>query len=98
MPSFQYAPCGLGAMRHFGVPSAFMTAEPGLVMDSEKVVYQKTCWAICPWPGTGPASRASMTAASGGAYFLSQSTNLVSAYTAAGPLASPPRVIEEPRG
>ena len=39
-----------------------------------------------------------MPAASGGAYFLSQSTYLVSAYTAAGLLASPPRLTEAPTG
>src|SRR5665213_173891 len=98
MPSFQYDPCGLGAIRHFGVPSEFITGSSGFESAAVNALYQKICWAICPCPGTAPASRKSIPAASGGAYFLSHSTNLVSAYTAAGPLASPPRVIEEPRG
>ena len=32
MPSFQYEPWGDGAIRHFGVPSAFITAMPGFTM------------------------------------------------------------------
>src|SRR6478609_5321390 len=98
MPCFQYGPFGPGAMRHFGVPSALTTGRPGLVMSAVNVVYQKTCWAMLPCAGTGPASLKFMPAASFGAYFFSQSTYLVSAYTEAGPLVSPPRVIEEPTG
>src|SRR5262245_42828671 len=98
MPSSQYGPCGDGAMRHFGVPSAFTTGKPGLVSAAVNAVYQKICCAMAPWPGTGPASENVMPGASGGAYFLSQSRYLVSAYTPAGPFTSPPRVTEEPAG
>src|SRR5215475_1393733 len=98
MPSFQYEPCGEGAMRHFGVPSPFTTGSPGFTMSAVKAVYQNTCWAMAPCAGTGPDSEKVMPAACGGAYFLSQSTYLVTAYTAAGPLASPPRSTEEPTG
>src|SRR6185295_7832921 len=97
-PSSQYGPCGDGAMRHFGVPSALTTANPGLVSAAVNAVYQKICCATFPWPGTGPASENVMPGASGGAYFLSQSMYLVSAYTAAGLLASPPRDTDEPTG
>ena len=55
-------------MRHLGVPSALTTGSPGLVMDAVNAVYQKICWAMLPWPGTGPASEKVMPAASGGAY------------------------------
>ena len=39
-----------------------------------------------------------MPDASGGAYFFSHSTNFVVAYTAAGPLTSPPRLSDDPTG
>ena len=68
-----------GAMRHFGVPSAFITGRPGLVMSAVKAVYQKICCAICALAGTGPASEKVMPVASGGAYFFIQSMYLVSA-------------------
>ncbi|MNE53635.1 hypothetical protein D3C80_1483730 [compost metagenome] len=67
MPSSQYGPLGDGAMRHFGVPSAFITGRPGLVMSAVKAVYQKICWAMLPWDGTGPDSEKVMPWASGGA-------------------------------
>jgi hypothetical protein len=70
---------GAGAMRHLGVPSALTTGRPGLVMSAVKAVYQKICWAIWPWAGTGPASPKVMPVASLGAYFFIQSTYLVSA-------------------
>ena len=54
-------------MRHFGVPSAFTTGRPGLTMSAVNAVYQKICWAILPWDGTGPDSEKVMPAASGGA-------------------------------
>ena len=76
MPSFQYAPCGDGAMRHFGVPSGFVTL-PGLSIDAVNAMYQNTCCAIRPCAGTGPASLKVMPDASGGAYFLSQSMYFV---------------------
>ena len=66
-------------MRHFGVPSAFITGRPGLVSPAVKAVYQKICWAMLPCPGTGPASEKVMPEASGGAYFFSHSIYLVSA-------------------
>ncbi len=65
-------------MRHFGVPSAFITGAR-LAGRSVKAEYQKICWAMWPWPTTGPDSRKSMPAASGGAYFFSHSMYLVSA-------------------
>src|SRR3954471_9078962 len=85
-------------MRHLGVPSAFITGRPGLVEDAVNALYQKICWAMLPWPGTGPASEKVMPAASGGAYAFSHSMYLLKAYTAAGPLVSPPRVTLEPAG
>src|SRR6185503_1454081 len=90
MPFSQYGPCGDGAMRHLGVPSSFTTGNPGFVSDAVNAEYQKICCAMLPWPGTG--------AASGGAYFLSHSMYLASEYTAAGLLASPPRLTDEPTG
>ena len=66
-------------MRHFGVPSAFMTGSPGLTMSAVKAVYQKICWAIAPCAGTGPDSENVMPPACGGAYFFSHSTYLVMA-------------------
>src|SRR5215510_3825477 len=78
-------------MRHFGVPSAFTTARPGLVSEAVNAVYQKICCAMLPCPGIGPASENVIPGASGGAY-------LVSAYTAAGLLASPPRLTDAPTG
>src|SRR4051812_19899580 len=98
MPSFQYEPCGDGAMRHFGVPSAFTTGIPGFTMSAVKAVYQKICCAIAPCAGTGPDSEKVMPCAWGGAYFFSQSRYFVIEYTAAGPLVSPPRSTEEPTG
>src|SRR5689334_25076540 len=98
MPCFQYGPLGPGAMRHFGVPSSFTTGRPFLVMSAVKAVYQKICWAIWPWAGTGPASPKVMPLASLGAYFFIQSTYLVSAYTAAGELVAPPRATDAPSG
>ncbi len=47
---------GEGAIRHFGVPSAFTTGRPGLTMSAVKAVYQKICWAMAPCAGTGPDS------------------------------------------
>src|SRR5258708_33606641 len=70
MPSFQYEPCGDGAMRHFGVPSAFITGRPGFTMSAVKAVYQKICWAMLPCDGTGPDSEKVMPCACGGAYFF----------------------------
>src|SRR5690606_12062130 len=98
MPSFQYAPWGEGAMRHLGVPSSFMTGRPGLTMSAVNAVYQKICWATLPCAGTGPDSENVMPRAFGGAYLSSHSTYFRTAYTAAGPLVSPPRSIEEPTG
>src|SRR3569832_1504408 len=86
MPSFQYAPCGEGAIRHFGVPSAFITAMPGFTMSAVKAVYQNICWAILPCAGTGPASEKVMPWACGGAYFFNQSRYLSLVLTAAGPM------------
>src|SRR4051794_13667750 len=98
MPSFQYGPCGDGAMRHFGVPSLFTTGRPGLVMPAVKAVYQKICWATSPWAGPGPASENVVPLACGGAYFFIQSMYLVSAYTEAGELVAPPRETDAPTG
>src|SRR5215217_3477806 len=97
MPSFQYAPCGDGAIRHFGVPSVFTTG-PGFTMSAVNAVYQNICWAMLPCAGTGPASEKVMPCACSGAYFFSQSRYLVIEYTAAGPLVSPPRSTDEPTG
>src|SRR5689334_20927542 len=85
-------------MRHFGVPSGFTTDSPGFVSGAVKAEYQKICCAMLPWAGTGPASENVMPAACGGAYFFSHSMYFVSAYTAAGPFVSPPRVTEAPAG
>src|SRR6218665_796048 len=71
-------------MRHLGVPSAFTTGRPGLVMSAVKAVYQKICCAIWPWAGTGPDSPKVMPMASLGAYFFIPSTDLVCAEEAAG--------------
>src|SRR6266478_3716268 len=98
MPSFQYAPCGDGAIRHFGVPSAFTTGIPGFTMSWVNAVYQKICCAIAPCAGTGPDSEKVMPWACGGAYFFIQSRYLTIELTAAGPLTSPPRSTEEPTG
>src|SRR6056297_1812218 len=98
MPSSQYGPLGDGAIRHFGVPSAFTTARPSSIMSAVKVVYQKICWAMWPWAGTGPASEKVMPDASGGANRCSHSMYLVSANTDAGALAAPPRDIDDPTG
>src|ERR1043165_8073757 len=98
MPFSQYGPCGDGAIRHLGVPSSFTTGSPGLVSDAVNAEYQKICCAMLPWPGTGPASENVMPGASGGAYFLSHSMYLASEYTAAGLLASPPRLTAAPTG
>src|SRR5262245_23705395 len=98
MPCFQYGPLGPGAIRHFGVPSAFTTGRPGLVMSAVKAVYQKICCAIWPCAGTGPASPKVMPVASLGANFFIQSMYLTSAYTAAGELVAPPRDTDAPTG
>src|SRR6187455_1704620 len=98
MPSFQYGPCGEGAMRHFGVPSALTTGSLGLVMSAVNAVYQKICCAISPCAGTGPDSENVMPIACGGAYFFIQSMYLVSANTAAGELVAPPRDTDAPTG
>src|ERR1041384_2163918 len=98
MPGSQYGPCGEGAMRHLGVPSAFTTGMPGLLRSAVNAEYQKICWAMLPCPGTGPASENVMPGASGGAYFLSHSMYFASEYTAAGLLASPPRLTDAPTG
>src|SRR5688500_5017877 len=98
MPSFQYGPCGEGAMRHFGVPSAFTTGSPAFVMSAVNAVYQNICCAISPRAGTGPASENVMPIDCEGAYFFSQSMYLASAYTAAGEFAAPPRSTEAPTG
>src|ERR1700742_4970421 len=95
MPSFQYGPCGDGAIRHFGVPSALVTL-PGLSIDAVNALYQKICWAIRPCAGTGPASLKVIPDASGGAYFFSQSMYFVVAKTAAGLFVPPPRVTDAP--
>src|ERR1700719_2852989 len=97
MPSFQYAPCGEGAIRHFGVPSAFITG-PGFTMSAVKAVYQKIWCAMAPCAGTGPDSEKVMPCACGGAYFFIQSRYLAIEYTAAGPLVSQPRSMDEPTG
>src|SRR3990172_5622756 len=98
MPSFQYGLCGEGVMRYFGVPSALTTGRPRLERALVKAVYQKTCCATLPCPGTGPASEKVMPVAWGGAYFFIHSTYFASAYTAAGLLAAPPRATEAPTG
>src|SRR5690606_20655570 len=98
MPSSQYGPLGDGAMRHFGVPSSWATARPGLVLSAVEAVYQKICWAMWPWAGTGPDSENVMPWASRGAYSRIQSTYFCVAKTAAGPLVAPPRVTLEPNG
>ena len=61
MPSFQYGPCGDGAMRHLGEPSAFTTG-PGLVIGAVKALYQNTCWAMWPCAGTGRDARRAVAA------------------------------------
>src|SRR6218665_1169351 len=85
-------------MRHLGVPSAFTTGRPGLVMSAVKAVYQKICCAIWPWAGTGPDSPKVMPMASLGADFFIQSTYLVSAWAAGGELVAPPRATDAPTG
>src|ERR1700730_2581017 len=67
-------------------------------MSAVKAVYQNTCWAILPCDGTGPDSEKVMPPACGGAYFFIQSRYLTIEYTAAGPLTSPPRSMDEPTG
>jgi hypothetical protein len=47
-------------MRHFGVPSAFITGSVGTLNAWVNALYQKICCAIWPWPRTAPASRKSM--------------------------------------
>src|SRR4029078_3077907 len=96
MPSFQYEPCGDGAMRHFGVPSAFTTGIPGFTMSAVKAVYQKICCAIAPCAGTVPDSEKVMPSACGGAYFFIQSRYLTIESTAARPLVSRPPSAGEP--
>src|SRR5260370_11988626 len=89
MPSFQYEPCGDGAMRHFGVPSVFITGRPGLTMSAVKAVYQKICWAILPCDATGPDSEKVMPCACGGAEFFLQSRSLSIE-------SAPPRTVPSP--
>src|SRR2546423_15528713 len=98
MPSFQYEPCGDGAMRHFGVPSAFTTGIPGFTMSAVKAVYQKICWAMLPCAGTGPASEKVMPCACGGGYFFIQSRYFAVEKNAARALVVPPRPTDEPTG
>src|SRR5437764_13010919 len=98
MPSFQYAPCGDGAIRHFGVPSAFTTGIPGFTMSAVKAVYQKICWAMLPCAGTGAASEKVMPCDCGGAYFFIHSMYLAIELTATGPSVSPHRSTDEPTG
>src|SRR6218665_3210044 len=98
MACFQWGPLGPGAMRHLGVPSAFTTGRPGLVMSAVKAVDQKICCAIWPWAGTGPGSPKGMPMASFGAYFFFLSTYFVLALGAAGELVAPPRATEAPTG
>src|SRR6218665_389229 len=85
-------------MRHLGVPSAFTTGRPGLVMSAVKAVYQKICCAIWPWAGTGPDSPKVMPMASLGAYFFIQSTFLGSAEAGGGEFGGPPRAPDAPPG
>jgi len=66
-------------MRHFGVPSAFITGRSGTTVAAVKAVYQNICWATLPWAGIGPASEKVMPAAAGGEYFSSHSMALVTA-------------------
>src|SRR5258708_38339060 len=96
MPSFQYEPCGDGAMRHFGVPSAFITGMPGFTMSAVKAVYQKICWAIAPCAGTGPDSEKVMPCACGGAYLFIPSGYLSIEQTPPAPFGSPPRPTQRP--
>src|SRR5258705_4913818 len=98
MPSFQYEPCGDGAMRHFGVPSAFITGMPGFTMSAVKAVYQKICCAIAPCAGTGPDSEKVMPCACGGAYFFIQLRDFTVEYNPARPVGSPPRSTDRPAG
>src|SRR3979490_63036 len=95
MPSFQYEPCGDGAIRHFGVPSAFITG-PGFAMSAVKAVYQKICCAIAPCAGTGPDSEKVMPCACGGAYFFIQSRYLTIEYAFAEPLTDAPPSTDAP--
>src|SRR5258707_14418086 len=97
MPSFQYAPCGDGAIRHFGVPSAFITG-PGFTMSAVKAVYQKICCAIAPCAGTGPDSEKVMPSACGGGNFFIHSRYFKIGYTPPGPMVSPPPSTDEPTG
>ena len=51
MPGFQYGPCGVGAMRHSGLPFASTVLLPlllGSSMVAVKAEYQKICWATLP--------------------------------------------------
>ncbi len=66
-------------MRHFGVPSSFITGKPGTTVAAVKAVYQNICWAMLPCAGTGPASPKVMPIAAGGVYFWSHSIALVTA-------------------
>src|SRR5258708_20850670 len=90
MPSFQYEPCGDGAMRHFGVPSAFITGRPGFTMSAVKAVYQKICWAMLPCDGTGPDSEKVMPCACGGGNFFFPSGHLTIQTTPPRPMQRPP--------
>src|SRR4051794_41783080 len=98
MPSFQYEPCGDGAIRHFGVPSAFTTGIPGFTMSAVKAVYQKICCAIAPCAGTGPDSEKVMPSACGGEYFFIHSRNLTVEKNPPRTFGLPPRSKGETEG
>src|SRR4051812_50127834 len=85
-------------MRHFGAPSAFITAMPGFTMSAVKAVYQKICWAIAPCAGTGPDSEKVMPCACGGGYFFFQSGYFTIEKNAPRPFVLPPRPPHEPTG
>src|SRR5260370_10241529 len=90
MRSFQYEPCGDGAIRHFGVPSAFITGRPGFTMSAVKAVYQKICWAILPCDGTGPDSEKVMPCACGGGHFFIPYRYIYTRHTPPRPVTAPP--------
>ena len=51
MPSFQYGPCGDGAIRQSGIPASSTVLLPslfGFTMSAMNAVYQKICWATFP--------------------------------------------------
>jgi len=45
LAKYSWRMCGEGAMRHFGVPPAFTSGDPDLVIPAANAVYRKTCWA-----------------------------------------------------